>query len=132
MTKFLNVTPLQVEACFDVVSLGNIEGEAQHGNVHRVVVTLGNGRRFTHVARFVEHAIVEGFDEFDRFDYVDVNEAAPLAAQRLAERVRAAGRIDLANWNEGEPAYASDAYVAQGCEFDRYIAEREAEGIFGL
>lgn len=126
MGKFLKIEPEQVGSSFDIIELGYIEGEMQHGHVHRVSVTLDNGRRFIHERSFREHFVM--VDHGEGFEYVMCDESAPLAAQRVVDRVIAAGRINLARWHEGRPAYGSDAYVDEGWTEIDWMEERNAEG----
>ncbi len=71
----------------------------------------------------------EGFQHFE-----DVRPAAKAKAERFAARVNAwlalGLRLDEDLWDDVDPAYASEAYVASGTEAKRAFEER-VEALFG-
>jgi hypothetical protein len=94
-----------------------------------VLVENEAGRRFRHVAIFngTERLVCE---ETGDACFPDLREEASAKADRLAARVNAAlaaGKaLDSAYWEEVDPAYGSDEYVAQGTEAKRLFAEKAA------
>jgi len=46
--------------------------------------------------------------------YMDARPAARAQCERLVERIKAAGVIDMSQWHEGRCAYGSDAYFEYG------------------
>jgi hypothetical protein len=93
--------------------------------LYYVVLQYEDGRIFRHNAVFLGDEL--GVDEEDGMTYHnDVRVEALAKAERLAERVRQAGKVDFQHWEEIDPAYGSEAYVSQGTEAKRVIAERLA------
>jgi hypothetical protein len=88
-----------------------VEAEDEAGNVWR------------HHARFNGCQVTwDAEDGVDRF--ADVRETAEANAERLLARIQAAGgRIDLAHWTAGRPAYGSPAYQAYG-QHDDWMEEQ--------
>ena len=92
-----------------------------------VAATTANGRRFHHemIVSGVSPRNIEG-DVF----FVDVRAEAKEKIYGLARRIenhlRAGGDLDLAHWDEVDPAYGSNEYIAQGVEEQRWLKERYA------
>ena len=94
-----------------------------------VLIEDAAGRRFRHNAIFngTERVVCE---ETGDSCFPDLRQEASAKADRLAARVNAAlaagNKLDAAFWNEVDPAYGSDAYVDQGTELKRVVAEKAA------
>ena len=116
-------------AASDLYNAGYTEdGTPFIAEVYYVGIENDAGRRFVHVTSFRG---AERFTDDEGDDYfADRREEASAKADRLAARVNAAlqaGKgIDLAFWNEVDPAYGSDEYIAQGTEAKRVYQERLA------
>jgi len=86
------------------------------------------GRRFRHAMNFYGAERMTDDEGIDHF--ADCREEASAKAERLAARVNAALKagkgVDLAHWDEVDPAYGSDEYVEQGTEAKRVFEERQA------
>lgn len=127
----------QIEVRDYEVRLGRCpeEGTDYFGLSYAVVATRRDGRRWVHTRQFLD--AVQGYDEeFRQSFYRRGDGSAKVNAQRLADRVfdhlLQGGKLDLANhWEEAEPAYGSEAYVADGVEEARWLRERE-DAMMGL
>ena len=101
------------------------DGHPFIAEVYYVVIQYQDGRTFRHQSTFA--GAKRQVDEDDGVVYFeDVRESALAEAERLAERVRSKGAVDLQYWEEADPAYGSEAYVSQGTEAKRALAERLA------
>jgi hypothetical protein len=110
-----------ISVATDLYTAGNTEdGQPFIAELYYVVMQYEDGRKFQHQAIFFG---AEYSEDEDGFGYADVRETALANAERLAERVRN-GNINFRCWDEVDPAYGSDAYVAQGTEAKRVFAER--------
>jgi len=89
--------------------------------IYFVMLEDAKGYRWAHDARFSGCEVVEG-DEFNHF--VDVRAEARAAVDKLLARIEAAGEIDLAFWDSRDPAYGSDAYLAEGGDYEQVLRER--------
>jgi hypothetical protein len=105
------------------------DGESFVAEVYYVVIENNEGLRFRHESSFPSTEALTD-DEGD-FYFSDLREEASAKAERLADRVNAAlqaGKgIDKALWREVDPAYGSDAYIAQGTEAYRAYQDRFAD-----
>jgi len=101
------------------------DGHPFIAEVYYVVVQYQDGRTFRHQSSF-PGAVRQVDDEDGIVYFQDVRESALAEAERLAERVRSRGAIDSQYWEETDPAYGSEAYVSQGTEAKRALAERLA------
>lgn len=94
-----------------------------------VLVEDATGRRFRHNAIFNSTKQVICEDTGDAC-FPDLREEASAKAERLAARVNAAlaagNKLAADLWEEVDPAYGSDSYVAQGTELKRLFAEKAA------
>jgi hypothetical protein len=90
---------------------------ALYGQALYVVAEAHDGRRWAHDHLFVA----------SRRDAL----AVLARAERLCSRIQAAydagRRLDQAHWREIDPAYGSDAYVAQDVEAERARQERNQD-----
>jgi hypothetical protein len=93
--------------------------------LYYVVLQYEDGRTFRHNATFLGDEL-EVDDEDGMVYHNDVRTEALAKAEHLAERVRQAGTVDFQYWEETDPAYGSDAYIAQGTEAKRAFVERVA------
>ena len=98
----------------DLYEAGRSEdGEVVLGEAFYVVVELEDGRRFAHEAAFRSVSWV-ACEDADIGGYYDCDvEGAEAKAARLADRVAAAGEVDLAHWSEIDARYGSVAYQSQ-------------------
>lgn len=114
----------------DLFDAGRTEdGTPFIAEIFYVVMENAAGRRFRHDATFSGVEVL--VDEYEGGTYfADRREEATAKAERLAARVNAAiktGRgVDLALWEEVDPAYGSDEYIGQGTEAKRAYADRFA------
>jgi len=114
----------------DLFDAGRTEdGTPFIAEIFYVVMENAAGRRFRHDATFSGVEVL--VDEYEGGTYfADRREEATAKAERLAARVNAAikaGRgVDLALWDEVDPAYGSDEYIGQGTEAKRAYADRFA------
>jgi hypothetical protein len=105
------------------------DGDSFIAEAFYVLIENARGTRFRHVATFrtTEMLICE---ETGESYFPNLREEATAKAERLAARVNAAfatGKgVDWAYWIEVDPAYGSDEYLAQGIEFQRAYADRQA------
>jgi hypothetical protein len=117
-------------ATSDLFDAGRTEdGTPFIAEVFYVAMENEAGRRFHHNSSFSGVEVL--VDEYEGGKYFsDRREEATAKAERLAQRVNAALKaghgVDLALWNEVDPAYGSDEYVAQGTEAKRAFADRTA------
>jgi hypothetical protein len=126
----MNAADLEIEVTFDQYSAGRHpeDGSPVIGESYFVIATAADGRRWAHVRRWNNAAVVRDVDaEFGAYVERDWEGAGEAAAEKLAERVRAAGEINLAHWDEIDPAYASVAYQRSGIEAERALMDRFAE-----
>ena len=94
-----------------------------------VVVENEAGRRFRHAVTF--NGTQQVFcEETGDVCFPDFREEASAKAERLAARVNSALASGKALaptfWDEVDPVYGSDEYVAQGTEAKRVFAEKQA------
>jgi len=92
-------------------------GEADDGSdfsaeCYVVQVETPCGRRFSHKHGFPTSELCYTEDGHEAF--TDEREEKRAQAERLADRIRSAGRINLDHWFEVQPVYGSQAYVGQG------------------
>ena len=115
-----------ISVASDLYNAGNgDDGYPFIAELYYVVLQYEDGRTFRHNAVFLGDEL--GVDEEDGMTYhCDVRVEAEAKAERLAERVRQAGKVDFQHWEEVDPAYGSEAYVAQNTEAKRVFAERLA------
>jgi hypothetical protein len=101
------------------------DGHPYIAELYYVVIQYQDGRTFRHQSSFA--GAKRQVDEEDGVVYFeDVRASALTEAECLAERVRSKGAVDLQHWDEIDPAYGSEAYVSQGTEAKRVLAERLA------
>jgi len=104
------------------------DGQSFIAEVYYVTLENQAGRRFRHTSSFygVERLVDEDGDDY----FADRRDQATVKANRLVDRVNAAlqsGKgIDMAYWEEVDPAYGSDEYISQGTEAERVYQERLA------
>ena len=92
-----------------VVSLGQDEcGGIVEGIVYHVIVEDDMGARWAHHKAFASHEAATTPEGFTCARHI---EGAPEKAERLANRVDAAGVIDLEFWEPVEPRYGSPAFM---------------------
>tara|TARA_R100001163_G_scaffold59102_1_gene47724 strand:+ start:72 stop:485 length:414 start_codon:yes stop_codon:yes gene_type:complete len=84
-------------------------GTNYDAEVYQVQIRFENGQTLNHGHGFYSTEAVQTPDGFDCFP--DYREEKKAAANKLADRVRSAGQIDLTLWDEGEPVYGSPAYL---------------------
>lgn len=105
------------------------DGTQVIGEVYYVVIEFENGARLKHSARFANVAWVEDRSEwcdFGGYFERDWEGKAKAACERLAAKVRAAGRINPDHWEEMYAAYGSPAFSnAEQIEWERQIEEQE-------
>lgn len=126
----MNNTGLSIEVTFDQYAAGRHpeDGTSVIGESYFVIATAADGRRWAHRHRWNNAAIVRDVDaEFGAYVERDWDGACKAAAEKLAERVRARGIINLLHWDEIDPAYASVAYQRSGIEAERALMDRFAE-----
>jgi hypothetical protein len=115
----------------DLFDAGRTEdGTPFIAEIFYVVMENAAGRRFRHDATFSGVEVL--VDEYEGGTYfADRREEATAKAERLAARVNAAIKaghgVDLALWDEVDPAYGSDEYIGQGTEAKRAYADRFAD-----
>jgi hypothetical protein len=114
----------------DLYSAGySCDGHPYIAEAFYVLIENARGTRFRHVSTFhsTEMMVCE---ETGEAYFPNLREEAAAKAERLAARVNAAfatGKgVDWAYWIEVDPAYGSDEYLAQGIEFQRAYADRQA------
>jgi hypothetical protein len=88
---YLDTSDVVVRFDPEWADMGNPSGAVYSQRI-LVCATTPNGRRFNHIRTF---------------DTTDVERA-----ERLAARIKNAGRIDLEHWNETYEIYGSDAWCA--------------------
>ena len=114
----------------DLFDAGRTEdGTPFIAEIFYVVMENAAGRRFRHDATFSGVEVL--VNEYEGGTYfADRREEATAKAERLAARVNAAIKagcgVDLALWDEVDPAYGSDEYIGQGTEAKRAYADRFA------
>jgi hypothetical protein len=120
MKKALTDCAVSVES--DVYVAGRDEfGTEVTAEIYFVMLEDAKGYRWAHDARFAGCEVVEG-EESDNF--VDVRAEARAAADKLLARIEAAGEVDMAFWGSRDPAYGSDAYLAEGGDYEQVLRER--------
>ena len=114
----------------DLYQAGRTEdGQFYIAEVYFVEMENEAGRRFRHIATFngVEVSVCDYSGETY---FLDCREEATAKADRLAARVNAALKagkgVDMALWDQVDPAYGSDEFIAQGTEAKRAFADRSA------
>lgn len=127
MLKFM----FSIEA--DVYSSGvTEEGQRYTAERYYVQAETASGRRFRHFTNFnTSVRVEERTEDGDYFVYfTDTREEARAKAKRLLNRIlEVNGDLDFEYWTEVDPRYGSMAYVNQGVEEARWMAERiEAMG----
>jgi hypothetical protein len=111
-TGVMLVTQLDLGVVPDLYSAGLTEdGEDYIAEKYYILAEDQHGNRWTHGKNFLGAKRCE--DE-DGFGYEDVREVALAAAEKLLQKIRSAGAIDLDYWHEDRPAYGSAAYCAYG------------------
>lgn len=114
----------------DLFDAGRTEdGTPFIAEVYFVEMENAAGRRFRHDATFSGVEVM--VDEYEGGTYfADRREEAKAKVERLAVRINAALKdgtgVDLSFWEEVDPAYGSDEYIAQGTEAKRAYADRFA------
>jgi hypothetical protein len=99
------------------------DGTEFHAEVYYVQIEFANGERLNHHVRFYGCAVhVSEEDGWNIFE--DLREQATARAEYLAQRVREEGVFNPHWWEDADPAYGSDAYIAQGTEYKRWLEER--------
>jgi len=103
---------LEFEAVSDLKEYGfNDDGTPFIGEVFYVVATNARGDRWAHNMRF-QGVKLEHYDEGTAF--TDTRAIARFQCNRIINKIKARGYINLANWVESRPVYGSEAYVAYG------------------
>lgn len=126
----MNAAALEIEVTFDQYSAGRDPefGTQVIGESYFVIATAPDGRRWAHAHRWNTAALVlDSEAEFGAYVHRDFDATGETAANRLADRVRAAGIINLLHWDEIDPAYGSEAYQRSGIEAERALMDRFAE-----
>ena len=123
-------TTYTAHAVSDLYNAGHsCDGHPYIAECFYVVVENARGTRFRHAATFLG-AEALFCEETGEPAFANLRDEASAKAERLAARVNAAlasGKgIDWAYWVEIDPAYGSDEYIAQGIEFERAYADRQA------
>lgn len=105
------------------------DGQPFIAECYYVLIENEAGRRFHHEAVF-KGAARKVCEETGEYWFADLRQEAEAKAERLAARVNAALAVGIAldssRWYEVDPAYGSDAYIAQGTEAKRAAQERAA------
>lgn len=115
---------LHFEIVSDLYSPGRSEDGTEYtAEVYYLQAEDERGNRWAHDVSFpgcVRHEDDEGWPHFE-----DIREAAMLRAQRLLERIEAAGgQVCLdRHWHSVRPCYGSRAYIAYG-QFDDWMDEQ--------
>ena len=78
-----------------------------------VEVQTAKGRRFRHEFSFPSVALA-CHEDGERFycRIADAQNKAQALANRVEAHLKAGGKLDQDRWNEGAPAYGSEAYIA--------------------
>lgn len=104
------------------------DGHPFVAEAYYVVIENDRGRRFRHATTWcgTERMVCE---ETGEPYFPDHREESRAKAERLCARVNAAlvagDDLDRFYWDEVDPAYGSDEYIAQGTEAERAFAERQ-------
>lgn len=118
------LTDCKVDVVSDLYVAGRDEcGTEFTAEVYYVMLEDAKGYRWAHDARFAGCELVR--DEGESY-FVDVREEARAAADKLLARIEAAGEVDMAFWGSCDPAYGSDAYLAEGGDYEQCLRERAA------
>lgn len=111
--QVMNIKGMKVRIDDPLYKVGvDEDGSDFSAECYVVQVETPCGRRFSHEHRFLTSQpfyTEEGYEGF-----TDEREEKRAQAERLADRVRSAGRINLDHWIEVQPVYGSQAYVGQG------------------
>lgn len=129
--EVLKDASLVVEVCSDLYEAGRrCDGHPYIAEAFYVMATTPDGRRWRHEMSWPS-VVQQTCDETGEQSFLNMREQAEASARRLADRVRiavsAGSGIDLTRWRHDQPAYASDAYISEGIEQQRWLAEREDE-----
>lgn len=90
------------------------DGQPVIGDCYFLVYETDQGYRWRHNHRFHGILVDTTSDDDAHYEgpcYLNMHDQARAAAERLAERVRCRGSIDLEYWQEDRPAYASLAWI---------------------
>ena len=94
-----------------------------------VLIENAAGRRFRHEKTFAGVEVIE-CEETGETGFADIRNTVKAIVEDLAAKVNAAlasGKTLTAScWFEVDPAYGSDAYIAQGTELKRIFEEKAA------
>lgn len=88
----------------------DMDNEDREGIVYEVVAEAEDGRRWVHRVDFIRDEMVWEQTEQDMFCYIKRDDTAIERAQRLADQVHAAGRINLDHWMPIEARYGSQSH----------------------
>jgi hypothetical protein len=91
------------------------------------------GRRFAHDHRFFGAKLC--VDDDGEYGYEDIRKEQSAKADALCDKINARlkkyafeiSMLNLAHWEEIDPAYGSDAWISQGTDAKRYHEERQLE-----
>ena len=120
----LDITKADVGVASDLYHAGTADdGHPFLAEVYFVYVSFIDGEQWRHGTRF-PGCEAGHCEETGEPYFLDRRECAKAVAERLAARVRAAGRIDIRLWDEDEPAYGSPVYIARGVEAERAYQDR--------
>ena len=107
-----------------VAGIRSDDGMPYTAEVYCVQAEAADGRRWNHHAQFAGCKVGMCVETGETY-FADVRQDAQARAQRLLDRILAAGgSIDLTHWSEGRPAYGSDAY----CGAEEALLERMEDG----
>lgn len=116
------LTDCKVDVVSDLYVAGRDEcGTEVTAEIYYVMLEDAKGYRWAHDARFAGCEVVEGEDSTH---FVDIRAEARAAADKFLARIEAAGEVDLTFWDSRDPAYGSDAYLAEGGDYEQCLRER--------
>ncbi len=122
-TTHMNITNLTFEAVSDLKQYGyNDDGTPFIGEVFCVQATDDKGNRWVHNIQF---QVVEIGDYEHGMFFQDIRPVAKFQCNRIINKIKARGYINLANWTVSRPAYGSEAYIAYGQADDLALESKE-------
>ena len=104
---------LNIEVASDLYSAGfTVDGDEYIAEFYYICAEDADGNRYT-IGRF--NGAKKSFDDEEgEVHFEDIRKEARATADRLFNRIKAAGVIDTQFWREDRPVYGSKAYQQYG------------------
>lgn len=120
----MRIVDMDVSYSSDLARFGYTDdGHEFIGEAYYIQVTDNVGNRWILDRRFA--GVIVHYDDECGQHFEDVRPAVKEFCEKLVEKIRQHGKIDLSLWRQGHPVYGSRAYVAYGQAEDLRLEMQE-------